>query len=865
MAIPDSQLFYDAFHASPIGIAVETLEGKPLFVNPALCSMLGFSEEELRNKHWVDFSPPEDAAKDWALFQKLRAGLINHYKVDKRYLRRDGSLVWGRLSISLLNCTSPLVVAMVEAITERERAEEELRQSEARLAAEVDALAKLDDWSSRLWQMSSQKEGLSEMLVAVIGLLGADKANVQLLDSKRGVLNIVAQCGFEQPFLDFFREVSAADQSACARSLRSGRQVVIEDIETDAASAPLRAIARASGFRAVTSTPLLSNQGAVLGVLSTHFKSPHRPSEESLLRLNLYARQAAGFVQHCTTKSLVSERYAAIVQSTDDAIISKNLDGIIVSWNPAAQHIFGYTADDAIGQPITILIPPELRDEENTILEKLRAGEHIKHYETIRVAKTGNRVNVSLTISPIKDSIGRIVGFSKIARDITEPKRREHALRNSEERLRLAQQAARIGTFEWNIQTGVNTWTPELEEMYGLPQGGFGGTQTAFENLIHPDDRGRIIELNSWALKTGQPTKGEWRVVWPDGSLHWISGRWQVFMNESGEPSRMIGVNGDVTERKLAEEALRESEQRIRLATQAGRMYAYDWDVKANSVMRSSEHVKILGLKKPLHFEQHQFVDRIHPDDRPKFLAAIAVLTPQNPTAEVTYRALAPDGTLVWLKSNGRGFFDAEGELLRVIGMVADVTDIKQAEEALRISEERLRLAQWAAHIGTFDLNLRTGVDIWQPETEALYGLPPGGFGGTQTAFEDLIHPSDRERVKELTREMVRTGQPAVAEWRVVWPDGSVHWIAGRGQVFKNESGEPVRVLGVNMDITERKRAEEALSAMTRKLIEAQEQERARIGRELHDDINQRLAMLAVELDQLQDDPSDLPRSPSEN
>jgi PAS domain S-box-containing protein len=150
-------------------------------------------------------------------------------------------------------------------------------------------------------------------------------------------------------------------------------------------------------------------------------------------------------------------------------------------------------------------------------------------------------------------------------------------------------------------------------------------------------------------------------------------------------------------------------------------------------------------------------------------------------------------------------------------------------------------------------------VDVWQPETEALYGLPPGGFGGTLTAFEEMIHPNDRERVKELTREMVGTGQPAEGEWRVVWPDGSVHWIAGRGQVFMNESGEPSRMLGVNMDISERKRAEEALSEMTRKLIEAQEQERARIGRELHDDINQRLAMLGVELEQLQGNPSEAP------
>jgi PAS domain S-box-containing protein len=157
------------------------------------------------------------------------------------------------------------------------------------------------------------------------------------------------------------------------------------------------------------------------------------------------------------------------------------------------------------------------------------------------------------------------------------------------------------------------------------------------------------------------------------------------------------------------------------------RMYAYEWDVETDLVGRSSEHAKILGLTEP-RSTNHQFVDRIHPDDRPKFLAAIAGLIPENPTGEVTYRAVAPDGSLVWLKSNGRGFFDAEGKLLRVIGMVADVTDVK--------------------------------------------------------------------------------------------------------------------------------RAEAALAGMTRKLIEAQEQERARIGRELHDDVCQQLAILSIELEQLQDKPA---------
>jgi PAS domain S-box-containing protein len=130
---PDKELFVSAFKASPIGIALEDLEGRPLFANPALCSMLGFSEEEMRSKHCVEFSPPEDAKKDWALFEQLLAGSIDHYQLEKRFFRRDGSVIWGRLSISLLESgTSRLVVAMVEDLGEKKTAQDELPQPQAK-------------------------------------------------------------------------------------------------------------------------------------------------------------------------------------------------------------------------------------------------------------------------------------------------------------------------------------------------------------------------------------------------------------------------------------------------------------------------------------------------------------------------------------------------------------------------------------------------------------------------------------------------------------------------------------------------------------------------------------------------------------
>lgn len=184
-----------------------------------------------------------------------------------------------------------------------------------------------------------------------------------------------------------------------------------------------------------------------------------------------------------------------------------------------------------------------------------------------------------------------------------------------------------------------------------------------------------------------------------------------------------------------------------------------------------------------------------------------------------------------------------------------------QDEEQLRDSEERLRLALKAARMGTFEWNIKSGVDTWNFELEALYGLPSGGFGGTKAAFEAVVYFEDLARVKELIAETMKTGKAGNGEWRVVWPDGSLHWISGHWQVFMDEHGEPSKLIGVNADIADRKQAEEALAGMTRKLIEAQEQERSRIGRELHDDITQRLALLSLKMEELETKPYELQRS----
>lgn len=152
------------------------------------------------------------------------------------------------------------------------------------------------------------------------------------------------------------------------------------------------------------------------------------------------------------------------------------------------------------------------------------------------------------------------IGASKVQSIDLLRRNAEDALRASAARMRLAQQASQVGTFELNIQTGENVWTPELEAMYGLSTGAFARTQPSWENLVHPEDRTQAVELVKHSFETGATTEGEWRVVWPDGSVHWLSGRWQVFKDGDGTPLRMTGVNIDISDRKQAEDRLRQAQ-----------------------------------------------------------------------------------------------------------------------------------------------------------------------------------------------------------------------------------------------------------------------------------------------------------------
>ena len=262
-----------------------------------------------------------------------------------------------------------------------------------------------------------------------------------------------------------------------------------------------------------------------------------------------------------------SQRLAAIVESSGDAIVSKDLNGVIASWNQGAERLFGYTAEETIGKSVTLLIPPERHDEEQSILERIRRGESIEHFETVRRRKDGSLLDISLTVSPIRDTKGNIVGASKIARDITRRKRVEVALRESEQRLRLATQTGKLGVWDWDVVTNRISWSDSLYAIHGVRPDQFDGTVEGFAALIHPEDQGLVSAAIQRTLDKDVPYETEFRAVRPDGVVVWLFTNAAV-LRDGGRPVRMLGATMDISERKRTEEALRQNEERLRQQAQ---------------------------------------------------------------------------------------------------------------------------------------------------------------------------------------------------------------------------------------------------------------------------------------------------------
>lgn len=424
-----------------------------------------------------------------------------------------------------------------------------------------------------------------------------------------------------------------------------------------------------------------------------HDISERNAAEENARRLleEETARRTAE--QYASVIEAQRERLAVTLASIGDGVITTDAQGRVMLLNPVAEHLTGWQNDDAVGQPVETVfhIIDEITRQpaENPAVRLLRDGRAVDLvHHTALISRDGVEWPIGHSVAPIKNERGDMVGVVLVHRDVTEERRAEEAARRNREVLSLVHQIGKVGHFDWNPLTDETTWSPEQEALYGLAPGQFEGGYQAWAKMLHPDDVDEASEIVRRALTTGKYMT-EFRVIWPDGSVHWIEARAHVFKNEQGNPSRFLGVNMDITQRKQQEEALRASEERWRTVTESLPNLIWSDSPDGLCDWLSGQWKSYTGLHEDQLLGLRWLDAVIHPEDRDRTLECWRRACADEAVYDLEYRIRRHDGEYHWFKTRGVPVRDERGNIVYWFGTCTDIEDVKRLEAALRDADRR--------------------------------------------------------------------------------------------------------------------------------------------------------------------------------
>jgi PAS domain S-box-containing protein len=479
------------------------------------------------------------------------------------------------------------------------------------------------------------------------------------------------------------------------------------------------------------------------------------------------------------------ERLAAVVESSDDAIISKTLDGVIVDWNRGAEKIFGYAAAEAIGKPMLMLLPPQRVEEEADILARIKRGQSVEHFETLRVRKDGTEIDVSVTISPIRDGDGTILGASKVARDITERKRAEDALRESEERLRLALEGGRLGTWQWKLESDELDGSSLSFALFGLPAD-TKFTFAGFRAALHPQDRILVDESMRRCLAGEAEYDVEYRAIWPEGTERWIAARGQAYKNAGNEITHVRGVVSDITDRRQAQVALRESEERFQVMANGIQQLACMADADGSIFWYNQRWYDYTGttLEQMLGWGWQSVLD---PDVLPQVMEGWREAIANGTPFDMEFPLRGGDGSYRMFLTRVMPVRNTEGRVVRWLGTNTDISERKKAEEDL--SRLAVELAQQAEDLARSREDLEKQSSMLKLILESMgEGLIAADAEGRFLLWNDAAHKLMGREAADLPPEQW------TPHYKVFLADGMTPCPADRLPLVRALGGESVHV-----------------------------------------------------------------------
>lgn len=564
----------------------------------------------------------------------------------------------------------------------------------------------------------------------------------------------------------------------------------------------------------------------------------------------------------------------AIVDSTDDAIISKNLAGIIQTWNRAAERIFGYTAEEAIGQPILLIIPPELHDEEKTILARLRKGERIDHYETVRCRKDGRLIDIALTVSPVQDVNGTIIGASKIARDITERKQAKLAVAEAQSRLATTLESIGDAVLATDPQSLVTYLNPVAERLigYSMPEA-MGRPVEEIFRIVNEETRQPVASPVDRVLREGHTVglANHTVLLRPDGSELPIDDSAAPIKDSDGRILGVVLVFRDVSERyKAARQAALLS---LLVASSDDAILSKDLTGTITSWNRGAERIFGYTAEEMI----GSSILRIIPLERQAEEAAILSKLRRGERVE-HYETVRrkKDGRPCDISLTVSPLLDEDGNVIGASKIARDITEQKRAQRALHESEERWKVTLESIGDAVVATDAAAVVTFANAAAVQLLGRPSTELIGRPLAeVFTIVNEETRRAVDSPVERVIREGLVVgLANHTVVLrPDGSEVPIDDSAAPIRDREEQLVGVVLVFRDITERKQSESQLQRWsvelearvrerTRELVYSQDRlralasqlnlteqrERRRLAANLHDSLAQLLALARMKL-----------------
>ena len=568
------------------------------------------------------------------------------------------------------------------------------------------------------------------------------------------------------------------------------------------------------------------------------------------------------------TEASSSQRLALLVQQTPLAVIEWTDDFKVVTWNPAAEKIFGYSKNEALGcLGIELIVPPQEREQVNQIWGQLLLKKGGTRSTNQNRTKAGQTIYCEWYNTPLINSKGQVIGVASLVQDVSDRKLAQQAESQAKNDLEVRVEArteqlkqalielkeviaclkqeisqrreiqAALEEREQQYRSVVDNvkevicqtdiygnWTflnPAWSEITGF--GLADAIGTCCIDYIHPDDRQLNLEEFQSLLKGKKEyCRYEVRYLTAQGNYRWIEVFAQLRFDAEGTINGTCGTLYDITERHLSESALRQSEERFRslVANIPGIVYRRGHDPEWTIYFISQEIEKISGyhIADLLYSQVRSFASLIEPQDRLKAETIISNSLAQKQPYVIEYRTICADNSVRWFYEKGQGVFDQNGNLLWLDGVIFDSTEYKHTQEELRSSEDNFRQLteniREVFFLTTPELDQMLYIspayeEVWGRTTESLYQQP--------LFWLDSVHPEDRDRLIATSTEHLQKKQNFEIDYRIVRPDASVRWVGVRSFLIRNEAGSVTRIAGLAEDVTERKQAEtEILNALAK-------------------------------------------------